>query len=509
MKNSRQIAIRVDASEVIGTGHFMRCLTLADSLNAYYNDITFICRHMPKHFQAEITTRGYHFSKLDGGSKEESFQESSYYCDWLGVDQVVDAKATMRFLSQNKFETLIVDHYALDNRWESAVRPMVDRIMVIDDLANRTHDCDILLDQNYYQDMEQRYRDLVPSCCTKLLGPRFALLRKSFLAMRKTTEVRSGQVKRLLLFFGGVDFHNYTTLAINALLSLDVKGVDVDVVIGRQHPFKKDIYRVCEEYGFTCHIQTDEIEKLMASADLSIGAGGTVTMERCCLGLPTMVVSTAENQNQQVGDAAAAGLVYLISGYDDYTEAMKCHLRSLFQNEHLREHISHTGMMLVDGKGCQRVTSFLNGQSIKIREADSSDLEKIYEWRNHPDVRSVSRETEALSFEAHKEWFAKVLESQKRLLLLGFLGDIPVGVVRFDIYDTSGEVSIYRTPISDSGLGHGLLMAAENWLITNRPDISVLMACVLENNVSSHRLFANAGYCIDQTSYRKRVNSDE
>lgn len=180
-------------------------------------------------------------------------------------------------MSDRSWDWLVVDHYALDARWESALRASTKQIMVIDDIADRQHDCDVLLDQNFYADMQKRYTGKVSAHCQLLLGPRYALLRDEFRKLREQVKPRNGTVKKILVFFGGVDADNYTGRAIEALAEIGIEGLYVDVVIGAQHSCREQIKSVCAQHGFICHVQTDKMAELMAAADLAIGAGGSAT----------------------------------------------------------------------------------------------------------------------------------------------------------------------------------------------------------------------------------------
>ena len=291
----QKIAFRVDASSQIGTGHFMRCLTLADALKQHGAQIRFVSRHMPDHLRDMLIAREYEFMLLNSSSRE-AILDDLFHAHWLGTSQQGDAQDTIQALSDQKWDWLIVDHYALDARWENDLRHTAKKILVIDDIADRQHDCDVLLDQNFYADMNSRYTGIVPRHCQLLLGPRYALLREEFRQLRKQVKPRTGPVKRIFIFFGGVDSDNYTGRAIESLVNISIHELYVDVVIGSQHPCREQIEATCARHGFICHVQTSRMAELMTAADLAILAGGTVTWERCCLGLPAVVVITAENQ---------------------------------------------------------------------------------------------------------------------------------------------------------------------------------------------------------------------
>ena len=324
------IAFRVDASNQIGTGHFMRCLTLADELKKQGGQIRFISRNLPPHLSEMLNSKGMEYISLIMEAIQESIDELTH-SSWLGTSQTQDAQATTQALADQSWDWIVVDHYALDERWESAVRMSCKKLMVIDDLADRQHYCDVLLDQNYYVDMQTRYLSKVPAHCQLLLGPQYALLREEFRTLREKVKVRTGNVKKILVFFGGGDADNHTSLAMQALAELNSKQ-QVDVVIGVQHPNREQIQQACINHGFICHVQTTRMAELMAEADLAIGAGGTATWERCCLGLPTICFCLAENQHKLISDGAAAGFLYAPISGRDLLEVIRDHVRSLLEN---------------------------------------------------------------------------------------------------------------------------------------------------------------------------------
>lgn len=298
-----RIAFRTDSSRRIGTGHLMRCLTLADELARRGHDILFICRELEGNVNALVHDRGHRLELLpaplvSGTAMVE--EKTPAHAAWLGVSQATDAEQTAAALdhaSAGKLDWLVVDHYALDTRWERQLRNRCVRLMVIDDLADRPHVCDLLLDQNLYPDIEMRYQGPVPDTCRTLLGPRFALLRPEFAQLRRDLRTRTGKVQRILVFFGGVDAENVTLKALEALSLVADPRIRVDVVIGQSNPHQEQLRRYCEDRPEFClHVQTEHIAELMAAADLAIGGSGIATWERCFLGLPALVVSFAANQ---------------------------------------------------------------------------------------------------------------------------------------------------------------------------------------------------------------------
>ena len=310
------VAIRVDSSEQIGSGHLMRCLTLAERLRNDGAVVHFICRELSGNLNHLVREQGFSLHILPRHTDHPAL---TGYAAWLTVPQEVDAEETRTILRQiQPVERLIVDSYALDAVWEQKLRPLVREIFVIDDLANRPHDCDVLLDQNYYREMRHRYDGLVPPACKLLLGPSHALLREEFYAAREKIGVRDGVLRRILVFYGGSDVTRETEKAIRALVELQLPSVAVDVVVGGSNPRRASIENLCAAYDFLhYHCQVSNMAELMAHADLCLGAGGTTTWERCFLGLPAIVTAVAENQIQICEDCAEAGYICYLGRWDE------------------------------------------------------------------------------------------------------------------------------------------------------------------------------------------------
>jgi UDP-2,4-diacetamido-2,4,6-trideoxy-beta-L-altropyranose hydrolase len=501
-----RIAFRVDASLQIGTGHFMRCLTLANALKQRGARVRFVSRHMPEYLREMLAANGHEFVLLEGNPTEVASGDIPH-AHWLGTSQEVDAQSSIKALSDQTWDWLVVDHYALDSRWESVLRNAARHILVIDDIADRQHDCNLLLDQNLYEDMATRYAGKVPPDCQLLLGPRYALLRDEFRRMREGIKPRAGEGRRVLVFLGGMDAENYTGTVIDALANADLADLHVDVVIGSRHPCRDSIEAKCVQHGFSCHVQTHRMAELMAEADLAIGAGGSATWERCCLGLPTLTICVADNQRNQIAGAASEGLVYAPDLGPELATGLQRHIEALMENGYLRTAISRNGMRGVDGWGVLRVVRQLGCSGIEMRVAREDDSQKLFEWRNHPSIRQVSRNPGMIRWEDHQRWLAAVLADPDRLLLVGEHGDIPVGVVRFDVRDSEAEVSIYLVPgVHHAVRGGDLLQSAERWLAAKQPNVRAIHAEVLGANERSRRLFAEAGYQMESARYWKRLN---
>jgi UDP-2,4-diacetamido-2,4,6-trideoxy-beta-L-altropyranose hydrolase len=352
-----KVVIRTDTSTAIGSGHLMRCLTLAGELRARGAELSFVCRELPGNLVGLVAEKGYAVLRLPGVAQlHVGRSDDAAHASWLGASWETDASQTVAALEDLQVDWLVVDHYALDHRWEEILRPRVGRIMVIDDLADRRHDCDLLLDQNLYRDLETRYDSLVPGNCQKLLGPGYALLRPEFACARKTLRQRDGEVNRVLVFFGGVDLNNDTKNALHALAGIADRRFKVDVVVGVNNPHREQVKEFCGAHdGFHYHCQIDTMARLLSAADLTIGAVGATTLERCAMGVPSMALAVAFNQEALCDYLTELGIIIPVgkdgSQYQD--------LRAVINDKKLLLDVATKSKLLVDCLGVERVAAAL------------------------------------------------------------------------------------------------------------------------------------------------------
>ncbi|MEH7459137.1 UDP-2,4-diacetamido-2,4,6-trideoxy-beta-L-altropyranose hydrolase [Bacillus sp. JJ1127] len=354
------IFIRVDASIEIGTGHVMRCLTLAEELNNQGHQIAFISRELDGHMCNFIKSQGHTVYMLPK-MKLVNNNCNIAHAHWLQTNWEIDAQQTINIINQNisPVDWLIVDHYALDKKWEEKLKEFTQYIMVIDDLADRLHMCDVLLDQNYYTNIDQRYKELIPRNCIKLLGPKYALLRSEFLKERKNLRKRTNILKTILIFFGGSDPTHETSKVIKALEAMDCKQLLIHVVIGQSNPQKDLIQNLCKKHpNMAFHYNIDYMSRLMNEADLAICAGASTTWERYCLGLPALLISVAYNQIEICKAVGNLGIDFYIGKSEEIYEKDINHAIEVVKSENFDlEASSKKALEIVDGFGRIRVVS--------------------------------------------------------------------------------------------------------------------------------------------------------
>jgi len=307
-----QIAIRVDASIQIGTGHVMRCLTLADALKQRGADVYFICRQHRGDLNAFIESKSYTVFILENLLIEPEYDKTLPHAHWLGCSQLHDAEACQAILRQHPVDWLIVDHYALDSQWEKRLARFYKKLMVIDDLADREHDCSLLLDQTYGRKSED-YLSKVLSQCQLLLGSGYALLRPEFAEWREFSLKRrmNPAFKRLLISLGGVDKDNVTTVLLKALKHCILPAdLSITVIMGATAPHLEWVKAVAQTltYPVDVRVGVTNMAELMAQSDWAISAAGTSTWEWCCLGVPTISIQLADNQKTIIETLDKSGI---------------------------------------------------------------------------------------------------------------------------------------------------------------------------------------------------------
>lgn len=359
MVTSPSIVFRADASTMMGVGHVMRCLTLADALREHGGDSVFICRDHPGHMGKLIVERGHRLELLPLADKVAIAADRVGYAAWLGDTEAGDAAATIAVLAGHRPDWVVADHYTLAAEWETAVGAHCEHLMVIDDLADRAHRCDLLLDQTFGRNAAA-YAPLVPAAARLFCGAEFALLRPEFAALREQSLRRRedvGQVTQILLNLGGVDADNVTGAVLDALESASLpRDCRAKVVLGWQAPWVDDVRRKAGEASFEIEVlqEVDDMAQLMAESDLAIGAAGSSSWERCCLGLPTVMIVLADNQRMIAEQLAASGVASVVSR-DRPPADLSTAVSALVRDASARRAMSARAASIVDGLGTSRI----------------------------------------------------------------------------------------------------------------------------------------------------------
>lgn len=397
-------------------------------------------------------------------------------------------------------DALVVDHYGLDARYETQCRSWAKRIVAIDDLANRRHDCELLIDSSPGRTVAD-YGALVSSCASCLLGPHVAPIRREFTQRRRASPRRIERLGRILVAFGSTDSLNATEFALRGILASEL-AVRVDVVLGHAAPHLDAIARLAEESSnVRLHVEPDNLIDLMLEADLAVGAGGGSAWERCCLGLPSLIVTIAENQEKiaqgldRIDAARWLGRMGSLS-----SEAIALEIKRLSADTGWIEAMSAAALAACDGRGADRIAAQIaidvaaaDGSPVAFRPVTADDSRQLYEWQSHPVTRRYARNPAVPTYEEHEIWLGRKLKDPGCEFYIILYRNRPSGVLRLDRTNSSSEryeVSISVAPErARMGLGHAALSFARALL----PEASFLAEVLLANE-ASHALFQSAGY---------------
>tara|TARA_B110001450_G_scaffold65306_1_gene61819 strand:+ start:2277 stop:3374 length:1098 start_codon:yes stop_codon:yes gene_type:complete len=359
---------RVDSSYDIGTGHIMRCVTLANALRKAGHECSFICKQHAGNISQFVLDNDFEVHELEVSESEDYSAcsgniEPLSHRSWLGSSVEHDAHRTNKILEKNLPDWMIVDHYGIDVSWHVMVRKNLGKIMVIDDLADRHHDCDMLLDQNLGASID-KYRKLVPSESEFCLGPTYALLRPEFYDFRELSlsNKNSGDLRRIFINFGGGDNLGLTEKVLKKLSKVTfINDVQIDVVLGPQVSSDVNLTSTIAKFDGQVNVfkNIKNMAEVMMMSDLAISAGGSTSWERCALGLPSMIFSVASNQDKMIENMVSHGIGVALTESSLSNGEFEASLETFFCRDVLKSY-SKAAANVTDGGGVRMIVSKLN-----------------------------------------------------------------------------------------------------------------------------------------------------
>lgn len=471
---TRRAVFHTDASVAIGGGHVRRCLVLADALAEAGWNITFVCSAGATAVVPALARRG--FALVEPQAFAEAIRGRDSSC-----------------------ALLVIDDYRLDAAFESGCRAWAERIFAIDDLANRPHDCDVLLDQSPGRKRAD-YAGLVAADAELLVGPSYALLDPRFRVARRQRKP-AGPVARVFVNFGTTDTANATQLALDAIGEAGL-GAAVDVVLGSTAPHLATIRPRLGAMGprASLHLDVEGMADLMLAADIAIGAGGVGSLERCAVGLPTLIMTVADNQVGVASALGAAGAARYLGDIGSRSAAqIGAALKELSADIAARRAMSLMGQALVDGLGAARARVSCypplrakDGARVTLRAATIADSALMLAWQSAPGIRQYARNPAAPRPQEHDRWLRAKLDDADCVFNIVLSGEEPVGILRFDKISTGGGYEISILIAADrhgSGIGGCALELGKRLLPAAR-----ISATIHAENLPSIRMFERAGY---------------
>jgi UDP-2,4-diacetamido-2,4,6-trideoxy-beta-L-altropyranose hydrolase len=509
-----RVAVRVDASTTIGTGHLRRCLSLLSALTELKTEVCFV--------QRQHDTVGMNVMKSFTCQTHWLAEPQPYlacedpgpvaHAPWAGVPWQQDAAETIAALKSFAPDWLVVDHYAFDARWHDEVRLALGcGIVVIDDLGDRALSADILLDSNASENHRVKYANRLQREPRYLTGIRFALLSPTYRSAPRY--IFQDNVQSIGVFMGGTDPNNISAHILQTLRTDTGFQGQIEIASSSSNIHNDRLARLCAEDGHaTLSLDLADLSAFFARHDLQIGAGGTASYERCCIGAPTISLAIAENQLAVIPILEEMGVIQsAVLPHVEETHwlpdapPLASVAQNLMTSPAKRRQMSENSRALVDAKGAGRVALAMLISTMTVRPATMMDGAMLHAWRNHPTTRSMSINTEEIILTDHLSWLGAAIADKSRTLLVACIEDRPVGTIRFDFVDEQDWlVSLYLDPdLHGLGIGKQMLLTGERALAAQSQDGLVFRAKVVEGNVASARLFEGAGYSGGPTEYWK------
>ncbi len=529
IEKPKTIVIRVDSSSRIGVGHVMRCLTLANQLKSEEHRIVFLCKQQQGDVNNIIKESGFEVELLSKPAFDISYEQNESL--WLGCHFKDDAKECQQKISLLKLkpvDLLIIDHYSLDHKWQNLLMPYCKKIMVIDDLANRKHVCDILLDQTFGRSQSD-YGGLTPQYCMKLVGNEYILLRDEFKILRKKSQKRrklyiteynkkhsNGPVPaNIIITMGGSDPENLSQKALLAIekLTQQTRKITTKVVISSQSKHLGTLALFCQNNTWaSLIIDSKSMAELMLTADIAIGACGGTAWERCALGLPCLTTVNAENQQVIANNLANKGAIINLGWHQNITiDSISFALKNLQNDIDKYAKMVNACFDVCDGVGARKVAQFITTKTMNtvlrkqyeitnelvFRDATLDDCELTFHWQSNKKIRQYFTTPETPSWQEHSQWYQGCLKDKNRtLLILQDQYQNNIGLLRLDKQKTNQktancyEISIIIAP-KHQGNSFSVI-ALKNLVKLN--ESAQYIATIDTKNTASQRAFIKAGF---------------
>lgn len=338
------ILFRADGNHIIGTGHIMRCLSLADAFQEKEINSTFIIAE--PYMQSLLHRRGYECLVLD----------SSYDC------MEEELPVFLSLLEEKRPACVILDSYCVTPKYMTAIRSEVP-LVYIDDLNLFDYPADLIVNYTLYAGQLD-----YPKNKHYLLGPQYVPLRKEFQGIPRRTEF--GPVRNVLVSAGGADPEHVALGCVQYLREhKEADGITYHVVLGAMNQDIAAIESLAEGLGqIVLHKQITDMRFLMLSCDVAISAGGTTLFELCACGLPTVTYVLADNQIMNAASFEDGGLMLCagdVRGDVNFTERLFAQLDTLIVDSKLRWEMSERMQTMIDGYGAARLVNAI-GQKLGI-----------------------------------------------------------------------------------------------------------------------------------------------
>jgi UDP-2,4-diacetamido-2,4,6-trideoxy-beta-L-altropyranose hydrolase len=474
-----KLIIRADASVEIGTGHLMRCLALAQAWQDATGQAIFALATSAPILEQRLQSVGMKVVHLS-----------------LRLGSAEDAEETASLARQLDASWIVVDGYHFGAEYQRIIKDSGLHLLFIDDYGHADHYyADIVLNQNIYAH-EGLYPHREPYT-QLLLGTRYTLLRREFWQWRGWRRSLPLVASKVLVTLGGSDPDNVTLKVIQALQLVETEGLEAVVVVGGSNPHYELLQAAVQDLRFPIRLESNvtNMPELMAWADVAVTAGGSTCWELAFMGLPSLILMLADNQQssaKKLGGLSGRNLGWHEDvSFGEIAEAVS----QLLASAQTRAEMVKRGQELVDGEGSDRVLMQLEGKILRLRPVREDDCNLVWEWANEPEVRAVSFSSEPILWEHHLQWFKSKLINPRCIFYIAINShDVPIGQVRCDLESDEAVVSIsIDRKFRNQGYGSSLIKLASQKLFHNL-DVTRLNAYIKPGNQASVKAFVKAGF---------------
>lgn len=492
-----RIAFRVDSSPEIGSGHFRRCLVLANEARLLGFETLFVSAFLSSTEQNVLFENGHTFVPLHVSPKAAWSTASNP--DWSSLvaiaDELQDADGTSQILRKFSADFVVLDHYFLTQRWVDRVRDSsIESFLAIEDLDREWTDIEFVVNGNLYQSVSLHPE----SRAVELSGGKFAIISSEYRALRNQTLLPPSARQQVTIFVGGSDSKNLTSLLLTAVLDVCRDDWPIEVVVGSFSEHLESVRQiVAGSSQATLSTSKPTMAESYSKTRLALGAGGTSTWERACLGVPTVLSSIAPNQLSVCESIArAGGAIYLGSADLVTKQQVSGVVDSLISSPSLLDEFSQAASLVIDGYGAKRIvqiasTHFPN--KLELRKAANFDCEILFSWFNDPSARTNSLSQNPVSWPDHKRWFCAQLSSDDVHQFILESYDLPIGQIRFE---NQGESWLLSYSIDNDfrmrGYGRQIVELGVAAALKVRP--RSIRAIVKKHNVASIRIFESLDF---------------
>ncbi|MDP6721588.1 MAG: UDP-2,4-diacetamido-2,4,6-trideoxy-beta-L-altropyranose hydrolase, partial [Pirellulaceae bacterium] len=467
--------LRADGSTSIGLGHLIRSLTLLQEFHR-------------RGWRVLLATRCEYPNGIFDIHPIRELLTGTEVIPVSGNGDLTQAELSSA-TGEATADLLIVDHYELDREFESGFADTVNLRLVIDDLADRPHDCEILVDSAPGRNIDD-YQGSVGPDCQILLGGQFSILRPQFAANRaRSLARRRSDINKILVAPGATDTSNIAVPILRALSELRRGGYSFAVTVvlsslAYSCAAVRDILADTPDWELL--VDRNDVAEILIETDLAIGTFGSSCWERACLGVPSIAVVAADNQLTIARDFEASGAAFTITMDENIPSRVSELVTELALEPNGMSGMSASAAVLCDGVGCSRIADAVekligekrlrsdrDTPSLALRPIQVEDCERLFRWQCAPETRRFARNAAPPSWPEHCRWFESRLKDGDSQSMIVEAERTPVGTVRLDpIEDGSAqEISIALAP---EHFGKGIALATLRKLTARMPGVALM-----------------------------------